>query len=370
MGAARRRIWFAALAATFVVPIGAEQAAQAVAASPVTTVQIHSSYENSRRSISRDIGISTQLPDGHQLWLFGDTGIWDNDGTWHQSHFIPGSTAMLAKGARGTVPKGGELPSGTPKIFLPTPKNVYLPDGSGQPCVPPDAAFAARWPTGVAVLPSHTAEVLVTYAEVCVTKPNKDKVVVRGEGWGFALYNWRKKRIDKLLDVFTPKVNGAALSPLKTFGDPIFTNGSVTMYSSQCTAYYVGCSSGRVSSVTMPGTVSALSTTKSYQVKQLSTDGTSIWSPLAISVGRYPGGYRLLETTSITGTYKLFSAAQPNGPWHLERSDTLPGCPSQKRFCFALEGHPELSTASTLIVSYHDPDSGPGGHIVVSAIPD
>jgi len=30
----------------------------------------------------------------------------------------------------------------------------------------------------------------------------------------------------------------------------------------------------------------------------------------------------------------------------------------------------ELSTASTLIVSYHDPDSGPGGHIVVSAIPD
>ena len=87
-------------------------------------------------TISRDIGISAQLPDGHQLWLFGDTGIWqrDSSGKWHQGRFIPGSTAMLAKGARGQVPSGGELPSGTPAIFLPTPHNVYLPDGSGKPC--------------------------------------------------------------------------------------------------------------------------------------------------------------------------------------------------------------------------------------------
>src|SRR5579862_4284954 len=151
MRAARGRLWVVALAATLLVPLGAEKAADAVAASPVRAVQIHSSYENGKRSLSRDIGISTRLPDGHQLWLFGDTGIWqlDGSGTWHSTNFIPGSTAMLAKGGAGQVPSGGELPSGKPAQFLPTPKNVYLPDGSGKPCVQPAAQFAARWPSGV-----------------------------------------------------------------------------------------------------------------------------------------------------------------------------------------------------------------------------
>src|SRR5258707_14287640 len=102
MRAARGRIWIVALAATLLVPIGVEKAAQAVAASTVTTAQIHSKYETAKRSISRDIGISAQLPDGHQLWLFGDTGIWqrDSSGKWHQGRFIPGTTPLLAKGAR------------------------------------------------------------------------------------------------------------------------------------------------------------------------------------------------------------------------------------------------------------------------------
>jgi hypothetical protein len=375
MRAARGRIWAAALAVTLVAPIGAEQAAHAVAASSIRAVQIHSSYENSRRSVSRDVGISTQLPDGHQLWLFGDTGVWETDGTWHQTRFIPGSTAMLAKGARGQVPSGGELPSGTPKIFLPTP-HTYLPNGSGKSCVPPAAAFSARWPTGVAVLPSNTSLVLVTYTMVCVTKSGNN-VGSRGEGWGFALYNWRTRKLTRVVDVFKPTSNGAAMSPSKTYGDPIFVggnplfpNGAVTMYSSQCSKLYVQCTAGRVSTVTMPATVQAMSQAKSYHVQQSLTDGSSSWTPLAISVGLYPSGYRLLETTSIGGNYKLFSAPQPTGPWHLVRSDKLPGCPSRKRFCFALEGHTELSTASSLVLSYHDPDSGPGGHIVLSMIPD
>src|SRR5579862_9996730 len=145
MRAARGRLWVVALAATLLVPLGAEKAADAVAASPVRAVQIHSSYENANRSISRDIGISTRLPDGHQLWLFGDTGIWQNAGGWHQTGFIPGSTAMLAKGGAGQVPSGGELPAGRPATFLPTPKNVYLPNGSGNLCEQPAAQFAARW---------------------------------------------------------------------------------------------------------------------------------------------------------------------------------------------------------------------------------
>jgi hypothetical protein len=365
-------MWIVALAATLVAPIGVEKEAQAVAASTVTTAQIHSKYETAKRSISRDIGISAQLPDGHQLWLFGDTGIWNRDasGKWHQGRFIPGSTAMLAKGARGQVPSGGELPSGSPAIFLPTPHNVYLPDGSGKPCVFPDARFAARWPTGIAVVPSNKSRVLITYGEVCVTKTSSsNKVGVRAEGWGYLLYNWRAKKIEKIVDVFKPKSDGSAIPPQQIYGWPMFAAGHITMFSSQCTSSYVNCNAGRVGAVTL-SSFAALDNPSAYTLKQMVTDGTSLWTPLAISVGRYPSGLRLIETTSITGSYKLFSASQPTGPWHLLRSGTVPGCPSKKRFCFALEGHPELSTANNLIVSYHDPDSGPGGHIVVSAIPD
>src|SRR5262249_13742957 len=151
-------------------------------------------------------------PDGHELWLFGDTGIWAKDatGTWHQNNFIPGSTAMLASGARGHVPSGSELPSGSPKAFLPTPKNVYLPNGSGAACVPPAAAFAARWPTGVAMWPTNSSLVLITYGDVCITKPNGTPTV-RAEGWGYGLYNWRTKKLVKLVDVFPPQRSGAAI---------------------------------------------------------------------------------------------------------------------------------------------------------------
>src|SRR5262249_28417939 len=163
-------------------------------------------------------------------------------------------------------------------------------------------------------------------------------------------YNWRTKKLVKLVDVFAPQKNGAAIATSKMLGDPTFFNGQLTMYSSQCTTNYVGCSSGSVMAVTMPATVDALSHGASYTVKRRFTEGTSLWAPLAISVGRYPSGLRLLETTSIKGDYKLFSASQPTGPWHLIRAGIPPGCPSQKKFCFALEGHPDISTATSLII--------------------
>ncbi len=364
-----RRICGAALAALAAVPIGVQGVA---GAGSIRSVQLHSSYENAERSVSRDIGVSVALPDGHELWIFGDTGVWEVDAsnTWHQDKFIPGSTALLAKTARGSVPHGGELPSGQPAKFVPDPHNVYMPDGSGKACVYPDAAFAARWPTGAAVMATNTSQVLVTYGEVCVTHPSGGGVATRAEGWGYMLYNWRHKRIDRgPVDVFKPKVNGSELPSSQLYGWPMFDHGHLTMFSYRCTAYYVRCSAGQVGAVTMPGTVAALNNPSSYKLKQLATDGSSLWQPLAISVGRFPAGMRLIETTSITGAYKIFSAASAAGPWHLLRSGTLPGCPSQKSFCFALEGHPELSTSTSMLVSYHDPDSGPGGHIVVSAIP-
>jgi hypothetical protein len=165
-------------------------AARAAAAAPVrrpaavttpkiVAVQVRSSYETATRAISRDIGLSVALPDGHDLWLFGDTGIYQKTGsTWRRTGFLDGSTALLAKYTKGQVPRGGEVPAAKPARFVPVPKRVYLPDRSGRLCVQPvpTAAFSARWPTGAAIMPTNSARVLVTYSIVCVTHPKSTSV--------------------------------------------------------------------------------------------------------------------------------------------------------------------------------------------------
>ena len=358
--------WGCVAFAAALVPITVSSGAGA--ASTPTLVPVRSTFETATRALSRDIGLSVKLPDGHALWIFGDTGILHKkDGTWSQTRFIPGSTAMLVKSVKGRVPKGSELPHGQPAHFLPDPHNLYMPDGSGRPCKYPTAAFATRWPTGAALMPNQK-DVLITYGSVCVTKRTSNSISVTPQAWGFVLYNWRTKKIDKgPVDVIKPTTKGSAIAPDRVLGQPVFNGTKLTLYSSRCTIFYVSCTAGRVSAVTLPGTYSALSHLPSYALSQLQTDGTAVWSPLAISVGKYTDGYRLIETTSIGGDYKIFFSTSPQGPWHLSGSGTLPGCPNGKKICFALEGHPELSGPGTLFVSYKYPGEA-SGHIVVSTI--
>ncbi len=119
----------------------------------------------------------------------------------------------------------------------------------------------------------------------------------------------------------------------------------------------------------MPATVAALNNKSSYKRVPMSTDGSGDFTPLSISVGRYSNGLRLIEQNSIEGTYKVFAARTITSKWKLRRTGMLPGCRTRTSFCFALVGHPELSGQGKLFVSYKNPDSGPGGHMVVSAIP-
>jgi hypothetical protein len=345
------------------------------AASRIRVVPIRSSYETSSRVVERDIGISVPLPDGHDLWLFGDTRVDQRNGAggWDLTNFIDGSTALDAEGPRGQVPLGVEYPAGTPVRFIPVPTDVYFTDGSGRPCVKgvSDAAFSARWPTGAALMPGDTSEVLVTYSEVCAVYPAGGSPQDTTEGWGYLLYNWRTQRIDQgPVDVFVPTRNGAELAPASRFGSPVFDRGRVTLFSLACPPRYLGCVAGQVWSVTMPATAAALSNPASYRLHLLSTDAPGSWQPLAISVGRYPAGLRLVAWNSIAGNYKIFSAESLDSQWHLDHAGVLPGCGGHALFCFALYGHPELSTTTDLFVSYVDPDSGPTGHVVISALPD
>ncbi len=349
-----------------------DAAAPAATNAAVRAVPLHSSYETATRAVSRDVGISVALPDGHDLWLFGDTGIFQRatSGDWKETGFIDGSSALQARRTRGQVPRGADYPTGVPRRFIPVPTNVYLPDGSGRSCNYDTAAFPARWPTGAAVMATNTSEVLVTYTEVCITHTADGGSAIQPEGWGYMLFNWRTQRIDRgPVDVFAPARSGAAIAVSKILGWPQFDGGQLTLFTSHCTSFFVVCKRGQVWSATMPATAQAMRNHTSYQLRPLATDGSGKWEPLTISVGRYPDGLRLIELTSIAGTYKIFSAPKAGARWQLEQSGTLPGCPTNTGFCFALEGHPELSTTTSTFVSYMDPEAPPGGHLVISALP-
>ena len=100
------------------------------------------------------------------------------------------------------------------------------------------------------------------------------------------------------------------------------------------------------------------------------TDGKSKFQPLSISVGKYGGKLKMVAMSSIGGGFRIYTAPTPNAPWQLAKAGVLPGCAAHTGFCFALEGHPELSPSTHTFVSYKNPDSGPGGHVVVTAIPN
>src|SRR5207237_8591286 len=87
----------------------------AVVLPKIVAVPVRSSYETATRAISRDIGLSVALPDGHDLWLFGDTGIYPKTGrTWERTGALDRSPAPLAKDSTGHVPSGGEVPAARP----------------------------------------------------------------------------------------------------------------------------------------------------------------------------------------------------------------------------------------------------------------
>jgi hypothetical protein len=336
-----------------------------------TAVPLRSQYETSTRSVSRDIGISVELTAGHDLWLFGDTLTYKRVGNhWTGAQFIDGGTAVEAKPRRGQVPQGREFPHASPSRFLPVPNDVYLPDGSGRRCTTRTAAYPARWITGAAVLPSNRSQLLITYAESCIQHASGGGATITTEGWGFVLYNWRTRRIAHGPDdVFAPSKSGNAISSTNVFVAPVFDKGRLTLFSSQCDAPDGTCAVGQVWFVTMPATIAAMGNTASYQTQLLPLALPATWAPMSIAVNRYPAGWRLIQLTSIWGTYKVFSASSATGPWQLLHSGTLPGCPTHTGLCWSPQGHPELSTKTQLYISYSKPDAGPGGHIVISAIP-
>lgn len=339
---------------------------------------VFSRDESPTSILQRDAGMSVPLPNGRDLWIFGDTGEFANGGTWTSSGSIGGSTAAKSHDTRGgspaplkeVGPHRGLTPQGVPTQFIPSPTGVYVPDGSRRLCTLANGALeAARWPTGAVLMPDGT-DILVSYADVCVMSSADYSV----EGWGFMEYRWKVNRIHVgPIDVFPPAASGSPISPALTFGSPIAINGNVTFLSSACTQVFVLCSSGNIYSTTVTASTAVLQSPSSYAPHPLQANSSTGWRPVGVSVAAYAdAGVRLVEQTSIGGTFVVFSAPTVDGPWTTEVSGTLPGCSTSPRgFCYSFIGHPEFSSASELVVSYFKPDAGPdpaAGHLVLASI--
>ncbi|HWC38564.1 MAG TPA: hypothetical protein VG476_08550, partial [Acidimicrobiales bacterium] len=267
------------------------------------------------------------------------------------------------------MPSPGQPPSLSaghpPTLYMPAPTNIYLPDGSGRRCSSGPGRYPARWASGAALIP-QTSDALVTYVDVCVTGSLQFDV----EGWGFMEYNWQTNNLDLGPDdVFPPSPSGAALPPERQLESPVIRDGRVDLFSFNCTALYASCLAGQTYFATVLDTPAALSNAASYRVAPAATDGSTLWRPAGIAVATYPDApLRMIEMTGIAGTYDVLTAASPAGPWHLETSAALPGCQTLRSgFCYALVGHPELSTPSQLVITYYDPGAGPRGHLVGAA---
>ncbi|MGD0882707.1 MAG: fibronectin type III domain-containing protein [Acidimicrobiales bacterium] len=327
--------------------------------------------------LQRDAGISVALPNGRDLWIFGDTSSFSADAS-QSSAFIGGSTAAKGKYRRGVTPgvlqdvqPAGSSPDSTkPSQFIPTPTDTYMPNGSGKVCTPANGAvYTARWPTG-AVLLDNPEYVLVTYSDVCVTSVSSFTV----EGWGFMIYQWKSDKIRYGPDdVFAPSTQGTPLPADRTYQSPVVANSKITLFTSTCTSLFIACGSGTVSATTIADTLPALIAPTSYVSQPVATDGATQWMPVNVTVATYPTGLRLIEQTSIGGTFTVYSSSSPTGPWHAFLKGTLPGCSTTPTgFCYAFVGHPELGSTTSLIVSYFKPDSPQSaniGHVDLALVP-
>jgi hypothetical protein len=314
-------------------------------------------------SIGRDGGITVPLPNGRDLWVFGDTPRYEfREGAWKLTGFIQGSSAGIVDLVDGELPTEPvdevvvgqpHSPTNQPTQFL-APPVVYMPDGSGRECTKENAgpsAGMARWATGAALMPDET-NVLVTFTDVCVI----DAATYHAEGYGFALYDWKANTFTvPPYDVIAPQKNGREISTVQYFGSPIIDGDQVTLFSSTC------CKAGSsVYVTTLAADADALKQISNYDpqpVLGLQPSFLFNVSPPS-STHDYLSMYRL---TGLEGQFQVLTADKPTGPWTIRAAGTLPGCATAPTPCNnSLYLHPELSSSDEFVISYYLYGYGPG----------
>ena len=324
--------------------------------------------------IGRDGGYSIRLDALGSLWLFGDTLVRGPAPASKILSFSPGSSAavgpsglsQLATGLREVVPDVGIAPAlnkPARQAFIPNPKATYLPGGAGS-CSQGAGRFGARWPTGAARL-GASLNVLISYVDVCVIGS-----LTTVEGFGVAI--WSAKTFHYVLpptDLIAPSPSGRALDLGSIWTSPIVEpDGSIDFFSTTSDPAQPGTSIVRSAHVAKDASLTNLS---SYVARTLRGPLNGSFPGRLLHFAAYPGAkagsvlYRAIGSRFVLGTATVSSSSSLTGPWVDNGAAQLPDCPRPKgSFCWSLIGHPEMSAASSLVVSYYSPGTASDfGHI-------
>lgn len=382
----------AMLLALFLGLSGAAGAASSPVGSPGTPppAPITSNYERATGgTLSRDCGFSSPVPgtQDESIWLFCDTAGYSSTGAL-TSLILGRNTAAIGPYTPGEVPNSlSEIPTppapltipnnNGPQPFMPVPTGLSLPNSS-SPCVTqPGGVYPASWFTGVAATEGH---LLISFSSVCVDVHNSNPFT--DEGFGLVTYNPATNTLGTPVEVFH-SIGGTTIPAPEQLGSPLFFGGHLYLFGYSCdSAAFGACVNGRIFMARVRANPSAWNTPADYQFwtgrgwsNQAANAGTLIpgATPFGVSVGNYKAdghGLVLIDETTLGGAFQVWNTRNPSGPWRLLQTGQLPGTCSGGEFgCYALNGHPELSTSSDLLLSYYDPTGEKYGHLYVAAFP-
>ena len=331
-----------------------------------------STADTEDKPISRDGGISVQFSSNppQALWIFGDT---------QQNHvgFIPFGTAAAGPFTPGEAPTAlNELPSppappqpgrtGVAPFF---PQPAAMQRTNGTPCAQ-SGSYQADWLAGGAQVPGSSS-LLLLYGELCIeTTP----LAFTEERLALAEYDPATNVFLRVDHPFVASPLSAGLPAQKALGSPIFSGGYLYLYAGDGTNFYVA----RVQD-------DAAHWSNGANFKWWTGSAWNSNSALAATILPGVGGGHVADysaTTSKkfvlitqtgfgTGGFQAYTATSPRGPWTLGPAAQPPdACTGGGFGCYALTGHPELSTTSLLVYSWLSPDDRDGyGHIRIGAVP-
>jgi hypothetical protein len=252
---------------------------------------------------------------------------------------------------------------------------VYSPSYTGP--------YPASWIWGVAKEPSST-HLLISFQLYCVVPGNTTNPFV-DEGFGVVDYNPATNTLGTPKYVYTT-TGGSQIPVQEQLVSPVFYDGYLYFFSSQCTSSYGVCLSGDIYAARVPATSADWGNSADYKYwngtswvagSSHATSFISGITPFGITVNTYPGkGLVILSNAGeydSNGDLQIYTGSTPTN-FTLEGTDTdvlSDTCNVGIYGCYALNFHPELSTNSELAFTYYDPGGGSNGngHVYMATYP-
>ena len=374
-----------------------------------TNPEVLSNYENNNSgySVDRDCGYAVPDPtrSGQDIWLFCDSIIYDQ--TTIEEAILGTDTAAEGPYTAGqapsslselpTPPRAATLPnSNAPSPFMPLPTGLINQStggactGSNDGVYPPsfNGAYPAAWFSGIAKEPSSN-ELLITYTLVCVVPGASNPFDT--EGFGVVQYNPSTNTLGTPTSVYLTS-GGAQLPDQEQLGNPVFYNGYLYLFDAECTSSYGDCLAGDIFMARVSASSSDWTKASDYRYWTGSTWSSSYSSAgsvisgasaFSVSVNNYSNVSRGFVLIGDAGEFN--TSGNPYGGLDIYTSSNLTSwtnlgtdfnvlsntCNNGTYGCYAINGHPELSTTSNLVFSYYDPGGGTNGegHLYVSSYP-